>query len=184
MGELRIIGGKARGRKIKSPKGLHVRPLLGRIKKSFFDIIQNDIKDANFLDLFSGTGSIGLEAISRGAGKVTFVEKHPVSLKILMENINLLGFEKQVKVIHSDVLSILENLSETFDIIFADPPFACNFVEELLNSISRNGILKSNGIFVIHRPVYEVSYEIAGSLKTVRKINYGQNTVCFYTVNE
>ena len=181
MAELKILGGNAKGRKLKTCKGLRVRPMLSRVKKSLFDIIQNKILDAHCLDLFSGTGSIGLEAISRGAKGVTFIEKHPDSLKIIKHNIDLLGFKEKCKIISGDVFSSVKNLSKKFDLIFADPPFPELILKEILKPVSNNDILKEDGVMIIHHPSYNNTFiENLENLECKRQAKYGQNTLSFY----
>ncbi|MEQ8191293.1 MAG: 16S rRNA (guanine(966)-N(2))-methyltransferase RsmD [Candidatus Eremiobacterota bacterium] len=181
MGNLRILGGTEKGREIKSCKGLHVRPMLGRIKKSLFDIIQNRVRGSICLDLFSGTASIGLEAISRGAAHVTFIEKNREAISIIKHNIKLLEFEKQSTLIESDVFNVLKTLEGTFDIIFLDPPFPELHVEEVMKILSEKELIKDNGVLVIHHPVYKDYSENIGILNCTRKIKYGQNFLSFYT---
>ncbi len=181
MGNLKILGGTAKGREIKSCKGLHVRPMLGRIKKSLFDIIQNRIRGAVCLDLFSGTASIGIEAISRGASHVTFIEKHREAVRIIKDNIKLLEFEKQSNLIEGDVFKVLNTIEGTFDIIFLDPPFPELHVEEIMEILSGKELLKDTGVLVIHHPVYKDYSEQIGKLNCTRKIKYGQNFLSFYT---
>jgi len=181
MGNLRILGGTAKGREIKSCKGLHVRPMLGRIKKSLFDIIQNRVRGSICLDLFSGTASIGLEAISRGAAHVTFMEKNREAVSIIKHNIKLLEFEQQSNLIEGDVFNVLKTLEGTFDIIFLDPPFPELHVEEVMKILSEKKLIKDNGVIVIHHPVYKDYSENIGILNCTRKIKYGQNFLSFYT---
>lgn len=183
MGNLKILGGTAKGREIKSCKGLNIRPMLGRIKKSLFDIIQNRVKGAICLDLFSGTASIGLEAISRGATHVTFIEKHREAINLIKHNIKLLEFEKQGTLIEGDVFKVLKTIEGTFDIIFLDPPFPELHVEELLEILSEKELIKHNGLLIMHHPVYKNSSEQIGKLTCVRKIKYGQNFLSFYNRN-
>jgi 16S rRNA (guanine966-N2)-methyltransferase len=180
MGNLRISGGTAKGREIKSCKGLHVRPMLGRIKKSLFDIIQNRVKGAICLDLFSGTASIGLEAISRGAAHVTFIEKYSEAINIIKHNIKLLKFEEQSNLIEGDVFTLLKKIDGKFDIVFLDPPFPELHVEELLETLSEKELIKDKGILIMHHPVYKNSSEQTGKLNCVRKIKYGQNFLSFF----
>ena len=184
MGELKIIGGLVKGKKIKSCKGLYVRPVLARIKKSLFDIIQHDLKDAECLDLFSGTGSIGLEAISRGAKYVIFVEKHPVAIQTIRHNINLLRFEQKSKLLSGDVFVITKDIKRKFDIIFLDPPFPTLDIEELLTYISNVDLLKRSGTIILHHPLHKLSMEKIEKLMCIRKIKYGQNLLSFYKLIE
>lgn len=179
---LKIIGGKAKGRKLKTCKGLFVRPMLGRVKKSLFDIIQDRITGADCLDLFSGTGSLGLEAISRGAKKVTFIEENKFSIKTIEHNIEFLEFEKECNLIAGNVFSVIRKFNKKFDIIFADPPFTNLIIEDILKPVSDSKILADEGLLIIHHPAYNKTFkEVVGILKCSRQANYGQNVLSFYT---
>jgi len=181
MGEIKIIGGSAGGRKIKTCKGLYVRPMLARVKKALFDILQNRIIEARCLDLFSGSGSIGLEAISRGAKHVTFIEKNHVSQRTINYNINLLGFGEKSTLIGGDVFSVLKKMQEKFDIIFLDPPFKTLILNEILEPVSKSNVLKENGILIIHHPTYNNTFiDTIDKLKCIKQARYGQNVLSFY----
>jgi len=133
---MRIIAGESRGRKIKVPRG--IRPTQDKVRESIFNILGNRVVDAIILDLFAGSGSFGLEAISRGAKKAIFVEISPKAIKIMRENIDMLGYKEKAKVIHADAIKIIKSLeSDTLhpDIIFADPPYNREFVERVLQII-------------------------------------------------
>ncbi|MCK7516702.1 MAG: RsmD family RNA methyltransferase [Ignavibacteriales bacterium] len=123
---LRIAGGSLRGRKLAGPKGLEFRPTTARIKEFIFFVYRERIPESRFLDLFAGTGSLGLEALSRGAREGVFVDRFPRSLHILGRNIDACGFNRQASVMNEDVFSALDRMGrrgEVFDLIFADPPF-------------------------------------------------------------
>ena len=124
------MGGSARGRNLHSPTGLEFRPTTGRVKEYIFNVLQSEVGDANILDLFSGTGSLGIEALSRGAKQVTFVEQSVSSLRLLRQNLSLCRFEAQATLLAGDVFEALKRLgvSQTaFDFILADPPFRENY---------------------------------------------------------
>jgi len=151
---IRIIAGKLKNREIKGiPKDKEIRPILSRIKKSLFDIIRPKISGAKFLDLYAGTGSVGIEAISRGADLVIFVEVDEKLVRILKKNLERFKIENQVEVYQRDILLGLDWLSDFkgekfFDIIFIGPPYKENLTNKTLELISQSGILKENGIIV------------------------------------
>lgn len=151
------MGGKDRGRKLKGPTGTEFRPSTGRVKEFLFSYLF-DVTDAKFLDLFSGTGSIGIEAFSRGAGRGTFIERSSSHLSILRRNLETCGYTRSARILQGDVFSIIERLgsqSEKFDLIFADPPFKSMYRSAILTSIAASGILKESGILLIEHEQHD-----------------------------
>jgi len=141
---MRIIAGESRGRKIKVPKG--IRPTQDRVRESIFNILGDRVVNKTILDLFAGSGSFGLEAISRGAREATFVEINPKVIEILRENIDTLGCTGRSKVIQADAIKTIKNLESDVqhpDIIFADPPYNKGFVDKVL------GIIKAKDSFLL-----------------------------------
>lgn len=120
---MRIVAGTARGRKLFSPEGMDVRPTTDKVKESLFNIIQFEIPDARVLDLFAGTGQLGLEALSRGAKEVVFVDAAGKSLATVKKNVELCGFSDRARLVHADALAWLSRQEGTFDIVFLDPPY-------------------------------------------------------------
>ena len=174
---LRIISGKFGGRTIQAPDGELTHPMGDRVRGSLFSIISDEIKDAEVLDVFAGTGSLGLEALSRGAKQATFIERNRVANKILAENIQSLGVGEQARAIQIGASTWIEkNQGQYFDIIFADPPY--NDLQ--LSTVSKlSGMLKPNGLMVL-------SYPGRGELPTVNGIvvvdnrRYGTAALAFY----
>ncbi len=155
---MRIISGKLKGKNISFLKSSTTRPLKDSVKENIFNIIAHsnllevNIKNSNILDLYSGIGSFGLECISRGAKKITFVEKDQNVAKILETNLLNLGIKKNSTVIIDEIKNFLRrNLSEKFEIIFLDPPFANNAYLQDLKSIKQKKNYKKNHIIIIHR---------------------------------
>ena len=161
---MRIIGGKFKGKKLLEPKNKETRPLKDLTKESIFNIINHsskfsiDIKKSNVLDLFSGVGSFGIECLSQGASHVTFVEKYRGVLPILKKNLNNLKSEACYEIIEKDILNKFEfkSLQLKYDVIFLDPPYKQQALENILNTIIENKILKDNGIIIIHRNKKEI----------------------------
>ncbi|MCL2202088.1 MAG: 16S rRNA (guanine(966)-N(2))-methyltransferase RsmD, partial [Oscillospiraceae bacterium] len=126
---MRVISGSVRGRKLKEPAGVSVRPTSDMVKESVFNIIQFDIEGRKVLDMFAGTGQLGLEALSRGAGSAVFVDSKSDSVKLIWENVKICGFEDRVQVLLRDALRYAEG-DEKFDLIFLDPPYGDGVLEK------------------------------------------------------
>ena len=150
---MRVITGKARGTVLKTPNGMATRPTSDRVKEAMFSIIQFDIPTAKVLDLFGGTGQLGIEALSREAQSAVFVDERDDACQLIRENLKLTHLENSARIVRSDYMAFLRNCKETFDIIFLDPPYAEVFLENSLNLITEIDILQSGGIIVTERPV-------------------------------
>ncbi len=147
---LRIISGKARGTKLNTLEGVETRPTLDRVKEALFNIIQNNIYDAKVLDLFAGSGALGIEMLSRGAKEAILCDKSYKSIQIIKDNVEKTHFEEKAKVVNADYKKILETLrNEKFDIIFLDPPYKSNFDIEALKIIIKQDMLSENGIIIL-----------------------------------
>ena len=147
---MRVITGKARGIQLKTPQGMATRPTSDRVKEAVFSILQFDIPCAKVLDLFGGTGQLGIEALSRGATQCVFVDERGDACQLIRENLKRTNFSQIAQVIRSDYKQYLCGCKEKFDIIFLDPPYADVFLENSLNLITEIDILQSNGITVFH----------------------------------
>lgn len=150
---LRIIGGKAKGRLLKVPKGSKIRPTSDKVRESLFNIIGPPaIKEARFLDLFAGSGAIGIEALSRGARSTTFVESNPKHARVIKINLEICGLQEHAEVICGDVSLVLDRLSlsrPSYDIIFIDPPYNFSKWKMLLLKISKSVSISSYGFSII-----------------------------------
>ncbi|RKU26253.1 16S rRNA (guanine(966)-N(2))-methyltransferase RsmD [Candidatus Poribacteria bacterium] len=183
---MRIIAGKYKGRRLTSPKGMNVRPTSDRVKESVFSIIQKHIVDANFLDLCSGTGNIGIEALSRGAKQVTFLDRNPVSLKLLRQNLKICGIElydTQVKVIAKDLykgIKTLQNQLETFELIYFDPPYDADIYNQCLTQISDTKLLNEAGILLIEHHKKTILPTEIGLLTHEEQRQYGDTCVSLF----
>ena len=149
---MRVITGKARGVVLKTPEGMKTRPTSDRVKEALFSIIQFDIPNAKVLDLFAGTGQLGIEALSRDAKYAVFIDELDQACKLISDNLKKTKLENYARVIRSDYVIFLKNCKEKFDIIFLDPPYAEKFLENALNFITEIDILQSGGIIVTERP--------------------------------
>lgn len=147
---MRIISGKHRGTKLYTLEGLDTRPTLDRVKEPLFSIINFDLADADVLDLFAGSGALGLEAISRGASKAILCDNSKKAIDIINKNIQKMKVESKVQVINKDYLVALETLKEQkFDVIFLDPPYATDFTEKSIEKIAKYGLLSEDGKIII-----------------------------------
>ena len=147
---MRIIGGKTRGTKLYTLEGLTTRPTLDRVKESIFNIIQQDILDAEVLDLFSGSGAIGLEMLSRGAKKAIVCDKSKQAIEIINKNIEKTHMQEYVKIYNMDYEKCLEeNKNQVFDFIYLDPPYNTNFIEKSLEIIIQYKMLKKDGTIIL-----------------------------------
>ena len=183
---MRVIGGRFKGKKLFEPKDKETRPLKDLTKESLFNIINHsnkfsiDIKKANVLDLFAGVGSFGIECLSHGASYVTFVEKYEGVLPILKKNLNNLKSEINYEVVESDIINNFEfkSLKLRYDIVFLDPPYKEKTLENILNKIIENRILKESGIIIIHRHKKEID-ELPKNFQLIDEKKYGISKIIF-----
>ena len=177
---MRVITGKARGIQLKTPDGMLTRPTADRVKEALFSIINFDIPGAKVLDLFGGTGQLGIEALSRGASSAVFVDAREESCKLIRENLKRTKLEQDARVIRSDYLDYLRRCREEYDIIFLDPPYAEEFLENSIKRITEIDILRSNGIIVAERPLgKELPWEFEGYTRS-KDYKYGKVLLTIY----
>jgi len=177
--KMRLTGGTARGRPIKTPRATTIRPLLSRIRKSLFDVIGDRIQRSHFLDLYSGSGAVGIEALSRTAERVIFVEKDTVSVETIKENLASCNFSSRSKIWQKDVLSFLPFLleKERFDFIFIAPPYYQGLQDRTLHIIERKNIGKT-WIIVQHSPREKVNLN-REKIKMFKQRRYGDTILSF-----
>ena len=177
---MRVITGSARGVTLKTPEGMQTRPTTDRVKEAMFSIIQFEIPGADVLDLFGGTGQLGIEALSRGAKSATFVDAGEPACRLIRENLNRTRLEQSGKVVRSDYLAYLNRCREKYHIIFLDPPYAEVFLENALKCITEIDILHSGGIIVAERPLgKELPWEFEGFSRS-RDYKYGNTLLTLY----
>ena len=145
---MRVITGIARGRKLREPAGLETRPTTDRVKEGIFSSIQFELEGRRILDLFGGTGQMGIEALSRGAARCTFVDLRKEAVTVIRENLELTGFSDRAQVIQGDALAFLSRCRETFDVIFLDPPYDSGLLEKTMELVTTIDIVSENGIIV------------------------------------
>lgn len=182
---MRIIGGELKGRVIKSPpRGQgYVRPVQDKIKGAIFNILQDKVAGANVLDLFAGSGTFGFESLSRGAQQVTFVESDWKLIRLLEENLRLLGLEERGVVLRGGVLEVIGDLGITekmFDLIFSDPPYGQGLANSSLLRAVECAIVSESGFLITESYKKEELPEAAGNLVLWKRRLYGGTAVSFY----
>ena len=181
---MRVISGKARGTVLKTPDGLTTRPTADRVKEAIFSILQFELPGKTVLDLFGGTGQLGIEALSRGAKSAVFVDENQSACKLIQENLKRAHMECDGEVVRSDYQSYLKSTAKRFDIILLDPPYAEVFLENALNIISEIDILQSGGIIVTERPLEKVlDWNFPGFVRS-KDYKYGKTIITLFRREE
>ena len=186
---MRIISGRFKGKKILQPKDFNTRPLKDLTKESIFNIIVHsnkvnfNLENSNILDLFAGVGSFGIECLSRGASKVTFLEKYKGVLPILKKNLDNLNADINYEIISKDIDDglIFNNLVKRYDLIFLDPPYKNKNLTKILLNIFDQGILNENGIIVAHRHKKECD-KLPDNFSILEEKNYGISKIIFLSL--
>ena len=177
---MRVITGTARGVQLKTPEGMKTRPTSDRVKEALFSILQFDLAYARVLDLFGGTGQLGIEALSRGAKSAVFVDEGEKACALIRENLKRTKLSDKAKVIRSDYMQYLQTCRETFDIVLLDPPYAEVFLENALNKLAEIDILESGAIIVAERPEEKnLPCDFPGLTKS-RDYKYGKTVLTIY----
>lgn len=180
---MRIITGIAKGRTIKAPEGMKTRPTSDRVKEALFNIIRNKIFDSNVLDLFAGSGNLGLEALSRGARHCTFVESDKNAFKVLKENINNLSFNEKSSTYFGDAFTILKNIKAMdikYDLIFLDPPYGKGLVEKSIATIFEFEVYNKNCLIVAELDQNDDIIGNIGEFKNFRVEKYGRTLIALW----
>ena len=175
---MRVITGSARGRRLKTPENYDIRPTTDNVKESVFNIIQFDIEGRKVLDLFAGTGQLGIECLSRGAESVVFVDQSREAVKIVRENLKSCGM--QAPVLQQDAVSFLQSCGK-FDLVFVDPPYDSGLYETVLETINLVDILSEGGIIICEARREKALPEMAAPYYKRREYNYGKVKICIYT---
>ena len=175
---MRVITGSARGRKLKTPQGMDVRPTTDSVKEAIFNIIQFDVEGRRVLDLFAGTGQMGIEALSRGAKECVFVDSSRQALNIVKENLKICNL--QGTVISGDAVSYLSR-GENFDLVFMDPPYDSDLYERCLEALCRFDILSDGGIIMCESRQKKSLPEMNAPYRKVKEYNYGKLKLFLYT---
>lgn len=177
---MRVITGSARGRALKTLDGLHTRPTAGKVKEAMFSILHFDLEGRRVLDLFAGSGQLGIEALSRGARECVFVDNDRAAVAIVRDNVKKCGFEAQSQVIQGDYAGYLKR-GEKFDIILVDPPYADKLWKRTLEIAARFDTLNFGGIIVVESEADDALPERVGTLVRGRVYGYGRTKLTVYT---
>ena len=177
---MRVITGSARGRRLNELKGTETRPTTDKVKESIFNCIQFDVENARVLDLFAGTGQLGIEALSRGAQSAVFVDRRTDAVKLVKDNLALCGFSERAQVVCGDAMGYLSALRTKFDIIFLDPPYAEDVLKQALAHIAGFDILAPHGIIIAESPAEKALPALAAPYGVYREYRYGKIKVTIY----
>lgn len=182
MPGIRVIAGKAKGRKLKMVPGSSTRPIGDRVKEALFNILGSEIIDASFLDLFAGTGSVGIEALSRGAGSCTFIDLDRISIQIIHENLSHCGFSDGTAVLQRDAFAYLEGPVQTsFDMVFIAPPQYKSYWEKALVLLDQqSGWITPDGIVIVQIDPNEYKPLDLDTLSLYDERKYGNTKLLFY----
>jgi len=178
---IRVISGKFRGKRLKRVPGLRVRPMPDKLKESLFSIIQEKVRESVFLDGFAGTGSVGIEALSRGADRVVFVESYYPAVKVIKTNLEKCGMEERGRVLHKEFnRAVIQLCKENmkFHMIFLDPPYKLLEERNPLKVIRKRDILEEGGTIIL-RHHFKTKFE-AKFFKLRRRADIGDDCLCFY----
>ncbi len=183
---MRVISGQCKGKRLFSVKGLNLRPTSDRVREAIFDILQDQIEGRQVLDLFAGTGALGIEALSRGAGRAVFVEESPRSLTVLRKNIEECRLKERAQVLGREVKAgnkILEDKGESFHIIFLDPPYGRGLVPKTLRALAASSIVSPETLIVAEHAAMDPISSIP-PLDRVDARKYGGTLVSFFLAEE
>jgi 16S rRNA (guanine(966)-N(2))-methyltransferase RsmD len=178
---MRVIAGKHKGRLLRTVANLSVRPATSRVKGSIFNILQNrvDWSGVRALDLFAGSGSLGIEALSRGAQQVVFVENSKQAAEFLRQNIALVNASAECEIVVSDVFDFLSRTRTAFDVVFADPPYEFEILHRLPSLVFQSGVVSPDGYLIIEHP-QELAFEMSPLWQEAVVRKYGRTVVTFF----
>ena len=175
---MRVIAGIARNRKLNTLDGEDVRPTIERTKEAMFSAIQFEIEGTDVLDLFAGSGQLGIEALSRGANSATFVDSSKQSVDVVRQNVSSVGFDSQAKIVNTLAQTFLKTTPEKYHIAFLDPPYSKGILQEILPDVEK--IMAPGGIIVCEHPYGEEMPESVGRFVNKRSYKYGKVAVTIY----
>ncbi len=185
---LRVIAGEFRGRRLDRIEGMEIRPTSDKVKESLFNILGETVIDSSFLDLFGGTGGIGIEALSRGAKHVVFIDSSIKSIKVLKGNLEHMKIQEGAEVYNTDYETAIKKLhinNKQFDIIFIDPPYSKGMAQNALVCIAANPILADDGLIIAEHDTKDAMPDKVGNLVLYRVKQYSNTSLSFYkTVNQ
>ena len=177
---MRVISGTARGRRLKELPGMDTRPTTDKVKESLFNIIQFDIEGRTVLDLFGGTGQLGIEALSRGAQCCTFVDMNRQAAAVIRENVDTVGFADRATVQQGDAMAFLSGCRGKFDLIFLDPPYQTQLLENCIQAVAKFDILSEHGIMVCESALEKPLPELDSPYEKGKEYRYGKIKLTVY----
>ena len=177
---MRIISGEHKSRRLVGGKKTRVRPTSDRVKESIFNILQEEVMGKRILDLFAGAGSLGIEALSRGAESVTFVDASSQSINVLKKNIKSLNLESRSTILRLDGLKAINKLKRNFQMIFADPPYLKGFVQRVIDSVAQSEVLEKNGVLILEHHKKETFSFPEEKLSVLRQKKFGDTVISFF----
>ena len=178
---MRIIAGTARGLRLQSFEGKDIRPTLDRVRESVFNILGTKVKGAYFLDLFSGTGANGIEALSRGAEQAVFVDANATAIKLIRDNLSRTRLTA-ARLMQLQLPRDIQQIPGQYDIIYADPPFGWNEHSAMLDAITTQGLCAEQGIFIVEHPSKLTLCEQQGMFEKYRLVRYGNTSLSFFAI--
>ncbi len=177
---MRIISGQHKGRRLSRGGKTKIRPTSDRVKGSIFNVLRDDVRGKNILDLFAGSGGLGLEALSRGAKSVTFVDASFQCIKLIEKNLESLSFKSKSTLLRLDGLKALKRLKQNFQIILADPPYLKGFVQRIVDLIAQSEILEKNGILILEHHKKEIYSFSEEKLLLLKQKKFGDTVISFF----
>jgi len=177
---MRIISGEHKGRRLIRGKRTKIRPTSDRVKESIFNVLREEVKGKRVLDLFAGAGSLGIEALSRGAESVTFVDLSFHSINVLKNNLKNLNLQDRATILRWDGLRALNKIGRGFEIILADPPYLKGYVQRIIERIAQSEVLEENGILILEHHKKE-GFTLSGeNLLLLRQKKFGDTVISFF----
>ncbi len=177
---MRVITGSARGRRLRELEGMETRPTTDRVKEGLFSALQFEIEGRQVLDLFAGTGQLGIECLSRGAAGAVFVDCRTDAVKLIRENLTVTDLGDRARVVAGDSMEYLKTLREKFDLILLDPPYGAGLLEPALSSIAAFDILRPHGIIAAEHPAERTLPPLSAPYRVRRTYRYGKIGLTLY----
>lgn len=180
---MRVIGGTKRGRRLRTVGGLAVRPTSDRLRETLFNILAHSIQGSRFLDICAGSGAIGIEALSRGASEVTFIERERHACTIIQANLTTLGITSEATTINRDAAAALKRLEQEarqFDVVFFDPPYASQLYGQVIGQLGAGHLLSAAALVIVEHRAKTPPEPEYGRLRICREVRQGESALAFY----